>query len=131
MMTEAQAEIKSMVEAAGFDVEWIGSPLGLYEYGRGAYPNEDPLSRFFFRKFFKKSMVMGAAIHESGGARMGDDPKDSVLNGHNQSWDVPNLFVTDASAFPTSGTAGTTLTIMALSIRAAEYLAAGLKEGSI
>ena len=76
-------------------------------------------------------MTMGAAIHESGGARMGTDPATSVLNGHNQSWDVPNLFVTDASAFPTSGTSGTTLTIMALSIRAAEFIAEELRAGRL
>jgi choline dehydrogenase-like flavoprotein len=123
MLKAESASIKEMADAAGFETEWIGSPLGLQEYGRGAYPNEDPVSRFLFRRFFKGSMTMGAAIHESGGARMGDDPKTSVLNNHNQAWDVKNLFVTDASAFPTSGTAGTTLTIMALTIRACEYIA--------
>ncbi|MEZ5721833.1 MAG: GMC oxidoreductase [Paracoccaceae bacterium] len=92
-------------------------PLGLEESGCGAYPNEDPISRLFFRLFFKSSMTMGAAIHESGGARMGEDPKTSVLNAAIKQ-DVPNLFVTDASAFPTSGTAGTTLTVMALTVRA-------------
>lgn len=131
MLISATKEIKKMVEAAGFDVEWIGSPLGLSEFGRGAYPDEDWLSRMFFRLFFRRSMTMGAAIHESGGARMGDDPKSSVLNAQNQSWDVPNLFVTDASAFPTSGTAGTTLTIMALTIRACEFIAAERAAGRL
>jgi len=42
---------------------------------------------------------MGAAIHECGGARMGDDPRTSVVNGVNQTWDVPNLFVTDGASF--------------------------------
>ena len=112
-------------------MQWVGSPLGLQEFGRGAYPDDDPISRAFFRLFFKRSMTMGAAIHESGGARMGDDPSTSVLNRHNQSWDIPNLFVTDASAFPTSGTAGTTLTIMALTIRACEYIAAEIGAGRL
>jgi len=42
--------------------------------------------------------VPGDAVHEMGGARMGRDPKTSVLNGHNQAHDVPNLFVTDGAA---------------------------------
>ncbi len=59
-------------------------------------------------------MCMGAAIHESGGGANGHLAGKPVLNGWNQSWDVPNLLVTDASAFAGGGTAGTTLTVMAL-----------------
>jgi choline dehydrogenase-like flavoprotein len=62
---------------------------------------------------------------------MGDDPATSVLNRHNQSWDLRNLFVTDASAFATSGTAGTTLTIMALTLRACEYIATEAAAGRL
>lgn len=131
MMQHASTQARAMAEEAGFEVQWVGSPLGLQEFGRGAYPDDDPISRAFFRLFFKRSMTMGAAIHESGGARMGDDPSTSVLNRHNQSWDIPNLFVTDASAFPTSGTAGTTLTIMALTIRACDYIAAEIGAGRL
>ncbi|CDM61162.1 glucose-methanol-choline oxidoreductase (plasmid) [Rhizobium favelukesii] len=85
----------------------------------------DPFSRFMFRRWFRKTMCMGAAIHETGGARMGASSKDSVLNGYNRCWDVPNLIVTDASAFPGSGVAGTTLTVMALTIRACRHVVQG------
>jgi hypothetical protein len=61
--------------------------------------------------------VHGAAIHETGGARMGSQNETSVLDPYNHSWDVPNLIVTDTSAFPGSGIAGTTLTAMALTVR--------------
>ena len=111
-----------MVHSVGGELEFIGSPTGLREMGRGAFPDADPFSRFMFRTWFRKTMCMGAAIHETGGARMGTSSKDSVLNAHNQSWDVPNLIVTDASAFPGSGIAGTTLTVMALTIRACRNL---------
>jgi choline dehydrogenase-like flavoprotein len=119
--------LKETVEGAGGELEFIGSPLGLEEMGRGAYPDADPVSRFLFRKLFSRTMVMGAAIHEAGGARMGERAGDSVLNSWNQSWDVPNLLVTDASAFATSGVSGTTLTIMALTVRACRRLAGQLK----
>ena len=68
-------------------------------------------------------MAMGAAIHECGGARMGSDPGRSVLNEHNQVWDVPNLYVTDSSCYVSNGSVGPTLTIMALTARAAEHIA--------
>jgi choline dehydrogenase-like flavoprotein len=123
--------LTEIVEETGGELEFIGSPLGLVEKGRGAYPDADPLSRFLFRRMFTKTMVMGAAIHEAGGARMGRSPDQSVLNGANQSWDVPNLFVTDASAFASSGVAGTTLTIMALTVRACRHLAQEMKAGRL
>lgn len=123
--------LTEIVEGAGGELQFIGSPLGLVEKGRGAYPSADPFSRFVFRTMFGRSMVMGAAIHETGGARMGSSPKDSVLNSFNQSWDVPNLFVTDASAFVGSGVSGTTLTIMALTVRACRRLARELRAGRL
>lgn len=123
--------LTEMVECTGGELEFIGSPLGLVEKGRGAYPDADPLSRFLFRTMFTKTMVMGAAIHEAGGARMGYSPEASVLNGWNQSWDVPNLLVTDASAFAGSGVSGTTLTIMALTVRACRRFATQLRAGDM
>jgi choline dehydrogenase-like flavoprotein len=121
--------LAEMIEGTGGELEFIGSPLGLVEKGRGAYPDADPVSRLAFRALFKKTMVMGAAIHEAGGARMGEESSRSVLNRWNQVWDVPNLLVTDASAFASSGVSGTTLTIMAMTIRACRNLAGDLKAG--
>lgn len=121
--------LTEIVEGVGGQFDFIGSPLGLIEKGRGAYPDADIVSRTAFRTMFGSTMVMGAAIHETGGARMGDDPKGSVLNAHNQSWDVPNLYVTDASAFASSGVTGTTLTIMALTVRACRHLVAAKRAG--
>ena len=127
-----QRQIDALVETVedvGGTIEYVGSPLGLVEKGRGAYPDADPFSRLIFRRMFGSTMVMGAAIHEAGGARMGEDASASVLNSWNQSWDVPNLLVTDASAFAGSGVAGTTLTIMAMTVRACRRLAQELKAG--
>ncbi len=122
LLRQQEKVLVDMVHGVGGDLEFIGSPTGLREMGRGAFPDADPFSRFMFRKWFRKTMCMGAAIHETGGARMGEDPRDSVLNSYNQLWDVPNVVVTDASAFPGSGIAGTTLTVMALTIRACRNL---------
>lgn len=64
----------------------------------------------------------GSSIHEVGTARMGADRRSSVLNEYNQCWDVPNLFVTDGAAFPSTGFQNPTLTMMALTVRACHYL---------
>jgi choline dehydrogenase-like flavoprotein len=53
---------------------------------------------------------------------MGTNPKTSVLNAHNQLHDVKNVFVTDGAAFVTQGCYEPTLTIMAISVRAADYI---------
>jgi len=131
MLTKQIAEVVEMIEVAGGSVRAWVSPLGLTERGEGLYPRLNPLARWIVRKMLPSSMVMGAAIHESGGARMGADPATSVLNRFNQAWDAPNLFVTDASAFPSGGSMGTTLTVMALTTRACAHLAQELKAGRL
>jgi choline dehydrogenase-like flavoprotein len=69
--------------------------------------------------------------HELGGARMGSDPKRSVLNAYCQTHDVPNLFVVDGSAFPSASEKNPTLTIMALASRTAEHISDRLKKGEL
>jgi choline dehydrogenase-like flavoprotein len=73
----------------------------------------------------------GESIHELGTCRMGADRKTSVLNGYNQSHDVKNLFVVDGSAFVSGGSQNPTLTILALSLRASEYLAEQMRRGDL
>jgi len=69
----------------------------------------------------------GGTNHEMGTARMGRDPKTSVLNQWNQSWDVPNLFVTDGAAMTSSACQNPSLTYMALTARACHYAVEELK----
>ena len=66
----------------------------------------------------------GSAIHEHGCCRMGEDPKRSALNKFNQMHEVKNVFVVDGSAFTSASEKNPTLTILALSWRATDYLAA-------
>ena len=66
----------------------------------------------------------GDGIHEAGTARMGRDPKRSVLNQYCQAHDIRNLFVTDGAAFPSLGSVNPTLTMMANTVRACEHLVA-------
>ena len=73
----------------------------------------------------------GAAVHEVGGARMGDDPGASVVDARNRCWGMPNVLVTDGSCWPTSGWQPPTLTIMALTARACSLAAADLRRGEL
>lgn len=73
----------------------------------------------------------GRIIHELGGTRMGDDPSDSVLNRWGQAHDVPNLFVADGGPFPSQADKNPTWTILALSMRTAEYILRQRNEGAI
>jgi choline dehydrogenase-like flavoprotein len=72
--------------------------------------------------FAHEDRVPGYGIHEMGGARMGKDPKQSVLNQFQQSHDIKNLFVMDASGFPSGACQNPTLTIMAMAVRSTDYL---------
>lgn len=73
----------------------------------------------------------GGSIHEMGGARMGHDPAESVLNAHNQVHGVPNLFVTDGAAMASCGSVNPSLTYMALTARAADFAVAELQAGRL
>ena len=72
--------------------------------------------------------AIGLGIHEMGTARMGRDPKTSVLNAHNQIHEVPNVFVTDGSAMTSASNVNPSLTYMALTARAANYAVEELKK---
>jgi choline dehydrogenase-like flavoprotein len=71
------------------------------------------------------------ALHEAGIARMGAEPKKSVLNQFQQSHDVKNLFVMDASGFTSNPCQNPTLTIMSLAVRSCDYLMSQLKRNSL
>jgi len=110
MAKDMQETFKAIVEAAG----------GTYlteATGTGDFPY--------------KISVGGTILHELGTVRMGINPKTSALNGFCQSHDTKNLFVTDGACFVTNPDKNPTLTIMALSWRASEYLIQEAKKGNL
>ena len=78
-----------------------------------------------------KEYALGQGIHEMGTARMGRDPKTSVLNAHNQVWDAPNVFVTDGACMASAACQNPSLTYMALTARAADFAVSELKKGNL
>ena len=73
----------------------------------------------------------GSAVHEMGTARMGRDPKTSVLNAFNQMHDVKNVFITDGSVMTSSATQNPSLTYMALTARACDFAVNEMKKGNL
>jgi choline dehydrogenase-like flavoprotein len=69
----------------------------------------------------------GGFVHEVGTARMGKSPRDSVLNGFAQCWDVPNVFAMDGAACPSGAWQNPTFTMMAIAGRACDHLATSLR----
>jgi choline dehydrogenase-like flavoprotein len=103
-MAKDQLEtLKEMAHAAGWKIEYANGELG----------------------------TPGLCIHEVGTARMGSDRKTSVLNKFNQSWDVKNLFVTDGACFVSQGCQNPTLTMMAITVRACDYIVDEYKKGNL
>jgi len=80
---------------------------------------------------FDHGYVPGMGIHEMGTARMGRDPKTSVLNANNQVWDAPNVFVTDGSCMTSAACQNPSLTYMALTARAADFAVNELKRRNL
>ncbi len=85
----------------------------------------------YFKPRNPKPMSYGHSIHYVGTARMGTDPKTSVVNPWNVTHDVPNLLINDAAPFVTAGNQNPTLTILALAMRASEHLADRMKRGEV
>ena len=79
----------------------------------------------------RKEVHIGLGIHEMGTARMGHDPKSSVLNKFNQVHACKNLFVTDGAAMTSASCVNPSLSYMALTARAADYAVKGLKNKMI
>ncbi len=82
-------------------------------------------------RLFDHNSPPGLTIHEMGTARMGADPKKSVLNRHNQAHDVKNLFLTDGACMASSSCVNPSLTYMALTARACDYAVSQMKKGEL
>ena len=85
--------------------------------------SEEILSKSGFKNVgsYRSSPPPGSAVHEMGTARMGHDPRTSVLNKYNQMHDVENIFITDGSCMTSSGSQNPSLTYMALTARACQF----------
>ena len=82
-------------------------------------------------KPYAKISFPGNANHEMGSARMGKDPKTSVLNGFNQMHEVKNVFITDGSFMASSNCVNPSLTYMAMTARACDYAVKEFNKGNI
>jgi choline dehydrogenase-like flavoprotein len=131
------AEIdKANVDAWGIptlkiDMKWSDNELKLFQDAReqGAEMLEAAGAKNV--QMTGKPSVPGFCIHEIGTARMGNDPKKSVLNAHNQTHDVKNIFVTDGACFVNSACQNPTLTMMAVTVRACDHIKDRLKKNEI
>jgi choline dehydrogenase-like flavoprotein len=103
MRKDIKSEIKAMFEAVGV------KDIRTYDNGH----------------------ALGHGIHEMGTARMGRDPKTSVLNAHNQVWDCKNVFVTDGACMTSAACVNPSLTYMAFTARAADFAVDELKKGNL
>jgi choline dehydrogenase-like flavoprotein len=101
--------------------EYGSNELAMMEHMTQA--SEDILKKAGFKNVgsYRNSPPPGSAVHEMGTARMGNDPKTSVLNKYNQMHDVKNVFITDGSCMTSSASQNPSLTYMALTARACRY----------
>ncbi len=82
-------------------------------------------------KTFDNAGGLGVGVHEMGTARMGRDPKTSVLNGNNQIHGVPNVFVTDGACMTSSSCVNPSITYMALTARAVDFAVSELNRKNL
>ena len=111
--------------------KWNDNDLNMFKYVKKTYEEIFAAAKAVDVRLPKAPDVAGHSIHEMGTVHMGSDKKTSVLNQFNQSWDVKNLFVMDAAAFASGTHKNPTLTIMALSWRASEYMMDEMKKKNL
>lgn len=80
---------------------------------------------------YDSHQALGQGIHEMGTARMGRDPKTSVLNGNNQVWAAKNMFITDGACMASNACQNPSLTYMALTARAVNFAVDELKRQNL
>ncbi|GGO68401.1 GMC oxidoreductase [Bowmanella pacifica] len=114
-----------------FNCQWSDNELNMMQHAAETMHKMLETAGFESIRSQATTAPPGLAIHEIGTARMGNDPKQSVLNKYNQAHDVPNLFVTDGASFCSSGVVNPTLTFMALTARAAHYAIDQVKSGRL
>ena len=105
------------------------------------HPNEIAMQNYGYKKMHEMCMALGArrtieaqaepAYHHLGACRMSDRPRDGVVDAWGRAHDVPNLWVSDGSVFPSVGAANPTLTVVALAIRQAGRIAAMMGAGEL
>lgn len=128
---------KEKKDAWGIPVLHISASYGENEYAMAKSMREDVISILDALKLEdvrlpgEKLSVFGKNIHECGTARMGIDPKTSVLNRFNRLHDAKNVFVADGASFVTNSCYEPTLTIMAIATRAADYIADAYRKGNL
>ncbi len=105
MRKDMKQQAQEMMESAGFKGVYSYDGIDTYNFGHG--------------------------IHEMGTARMGKDPKTSVLNGNNQIHSVKNVYVTDGSCMTSAGNQNPSITYMALTARAVSHAVEELKKMNI
>ncbi|NVK54017.1 MAG: GMC family oxidoreductase [Alteromonadaceae bacterium] len=114
-----------------FNCEWSANEIAMMENALDTA--ETMMQKAGFHNIQRRLLGQppGLAIHEVGTARMGRDPKESILNGYNQAHDVPNLFVTDGASFCSTGVVNPSLTFMALTARSVDYAVKEVKSGRL
>jgi choline dehydrogenase-like flavoprotein len=130
VLCELLPEPENRVTLAG-ELDEYGMPVARFDYTRSANDRANiayatgVLERIWEAAEAQDTLTIDRTAHLVGGCRMGTRPEDSVIDRDHRVWGVPNLFVADGSVMPTQGAANPALTIMALSSRLADRIAAG------
>ena len=119
------------IPSVKIDMSWSDNELALWQDARQQGAEMLEASGHRNVRETGRPSVPGFCIHEMGTARMGNDPKSSVLNRFNQAHDIKNLFVTDGAAWVSSACQNPTLTMMAITARACDYIADQHKKGEL
>jgi choline dehydrogenase-like flavoprotein len=109
--------------------KWDDNALQMFEHSKQACAELLQAAGAVYEGSGKEPNMPGWSLHETGTCRMGNDPKHFVTNRFGQTHDVKNLYVCDASVFPSSTDKTTTISIMAFTLRTCDHMLENFKNG--
>jgi choline dehydrogenase-like flavoprotein len=118
------------IPVARLHFRWDENVLKMWEHAKHACADMLRAAGGVYEGSAREPQMPGWSLHETGTCRMGDDPAQFVTNRFGQTHDVANLYVCDASVFPSQTDKTTTLSIMAFSLRTCERLLENLRRGA-
>ena len=117
------------IPVARLHFQWDDNELQMCEHSKQACAELLQAAGGVYEGAGKEPNMPGWSLHETGTCRMGNDPKHFVTNRFGQTHDVKNLYVCDASVFPSSTDKTTTISIMAFTLRTCDHMLDNFKNG--
>ena len=126
---DPEVKDKFGIPVARVHFQWDENVLKMWEHSKEVCAEVIRSAGGVYEGCAREPLIPGWSLHETGACRMGNDPKNFVTNAFGQTHDVPNLYVCDASVFPSPTDKTTTISIMTFTLRTCDHMVENFRRG--